>query len=65
MLTTFATEGEEVWNLLYLVTTAFQPKSVGKVFYWELQPNQPKPVFVEMFGPHRTQPTFYQTVSTR
>ena len=54
MLTTFATEVEEVWKLLYPVTTAFQPKSVGKVSYWELQPNQPKPVFVEMVGPNRT-----------
>ena len=54
MLTTFATQVEEVRKLLYPVTTAFQPKSVGKVSYWELQPNQLKTVFVEMVGPNRT-----------
>ena len=35
------------------VTTAFQPKTVGKVFL-ELQPNQPKPFLVETLGPSRT-----------
>ena len=48
-LTTFANEVEEVWKWLYL-------EKVGKVFYWEVQSNQPKPVLVETVGPNRTQP---------
>lgn len=58
MLTTFTTEVKEVWKSLIInpVPFAFQPKSVGNVFYWELQPNEPKPFLVEMAGPNRTRP---------
>ena len=60
MLTTFATK---VWGslgkLLYPVTTAFQPKTVWKLFYWRSS-NQPKRALVETVGSNRT-PPLWQT----
>ena len=38
------------------VTTACQPRTVEKVFYWKPQPFEPKLVLVETVDPNRTQP---------
>ena len=38
------------------VTTACQPRTVEKVFYWKPQPFQSKLVSVEMVDPNRTRP---------
>ena len=61
MLETFATEVKKVWILRNPVTNAFQPKSVGKMFSWELQP---KPVLVEMIGPMQSNMTLLSLVSS-
>ena len=61
MLETFATEVKKVWILRNPGTNAFQTKSVGKMFSWELQP---KPVLVEMVGPMQYNMTLLSLVSS-
>lgn len=66
MLITFAIVVKEIWKSLNPVPIAFQPKSVGKVFCWELQPNQPNCFWLKWLVPieHDLKP-WYEVLDVR